>query len=220
MEAVSVCKHFKFGHCKFGNYCRNRHVATICDDVDCDISLCENRHPKVCKFYQNFGRCKFTPCSFKHEENEFEKQSRNIKNLEHEFRAKTVEIENIKMEIAKLTKLCDLLSERLSNKNVNVCTESEVKKHSLQQEACTVVTKLDTVVADVASLKELTDLLKLQNEVSDDDFHAYSLVVDQLEEKVLHIEKTLHLRPASTPDYVTQLSILPTPPPSKTKARP
>ena len=88
----------------------------------------------------------------------------------------------MKVELAKLTKFCDHISERTLKDNV----QPAVMPSFHQVEA-----KLDTVIADVEGLKELTILLKLQNEVSDDNFHAYSLVVDKLEKNVLHIENYL-----------------------------
>ena len=212
MEAVKVCQHFKFGHCKFGNFCRNRHVITICEDMNCDISLCRNRHPRPCKFYQNYGRCKFSPCSFKHEENKWEEQNRSLNNLKNEIEEKCVEMENMKTEIEKLTKLCDLLSKRIPNDYV---CQAQVMP-SLQR----VEAKMDAVTADVDSLKELTSLLKLQNKVSDDDFHTYSQMVDKLQKNVLHIEKYLCRRSSSNQAHASPSSIPPTPPPSISKPRP
>ena len=63
---ATVCKYFKFGYCKYQNSCRFKHVDTICDNLRCEIVSCEKRHPKDCKYFREFGRCKFSPCSFKH----------------------------------------------------------------------------------------------------------------------------------------------------------
>ena len=63
---AAVCRHFKFGHCKFGQLCRNQHVATVCSKIQCDIDTCPHRHPQPCRYFINFGRCKFSPCSYSH----------------------------------------------------------------------------------------------------------------------------------------------------------
>ena len=76
------------------------------------------------------------------------------------------------------------------------------------------------MIADVDSLNESTSLLKLQNEVSDDDFHAYTLVVDKLEKKVRHIEQFLSRRTSSNLANASPYSIPPTPPHSTSKIRP
>ena len=64
--AASICRYFKYGHCKYQARCRNRHVESICEDSSCNLILCENRHPVICKFFSTFGRCKYNPCSYKH----------------------------------------------------------------------------------------------------------------------------------------------------------
>ena len=80
--------------------------------------------------------------------------------------------------------------------------------------------KLDTVIADVDGLKELTSLLKLRDEVSDEDFHNYSLVVDELEKKVRHIKRLIYRSSSGTQSYALPSIIPPTPPPSMRKSRP
>ena len=69
MAAQIVCKWFKFGFCKHKEYCRNQHVDEICDDEYCEIFRCRKRHPKMCRYFWNHGRCKFNPCAFLHKEN-------------------------------------------------------------------------------------------------------------------------------------------------------
>ena len=39
----------------------------ICIENSCNIFDCEKRHPRVCTWYQEYGRCKFTSfCKFRH----------------------------------------------------------------------------------------------------------------------------------------------------------
>ena len=66
MATQYVCFHNKYGYCKFGEECQKRHVNTICEDRSCEIRKCLSRHPKVCKFYNYYRRCKFNPCAFLH----------------------------------------------------------------------------------------------------------------------------------------------------------
>ena len=37
-----------------------------CELSSCEISNCFKRHPKKCKFYRDYGKCKFDPCMFSH----------------------------------------------------------------------------------------------------------------------------------------------------------
>ena len=66
MDVNTLCLHNKFGHCKFRDTCRHRHVYSLCDTDNCDISSCDKRHPRICRYYLNYGRCKFDPCSYSH----------------------------------------------------------------------------------------------------------------------------------------------------------
>jgi hypothetical protein len=70
MAAQNVCRYNKFGYCKFGEVCRKQHVDELCHDSSCDPLNCNKRHPKECKYYSNYKRCKFNPCKFLHLKNE------------------------------------------------------------------------------------------------------------------------------------------------------
>ena len=70
MAAQTLCLFNKFGFCKFGDKCRKHHVNDNCERHSCDVLTCTLRHPNVCKFDRDLGRCKFDPCAFLHIENE------------------------------------------------------------------------------------------------------------------------------------------------------
>ena len=36
------------------------------EDFACKSRTCDKRHPKECKYYTNYRRCKFSPCKFSH----------------------------------------------------------------------------------------------------------------------------------------------------------
>ena len=48
---ANVCKHFKYGFCKFGEKCNKQHLKEICQTEDCNLKTCSKRHPKICKFF-------------------------------------------------------------------------------------------------------------------------------------------------------------------------
>ena len=63
-----ICLHNKFGHCKFANACRLKHISEKCAIKDCEVTFCVQRHPKTCTYFSRYGRCKFgNYCSFSHE---------------------------------------------------------------------------------------------------------------------------------------------------------
>ena len=102
MEAV-ICRHFKFGYCKFGARCQFKHVNQECENSSCDISSCDKRHPIICRFYSNFGRCKFSPCSYKHESRPSIGALENkLNDIENEVKQKDLEIQELKRTIDNL----------------------------------------------------------------------------------------------------------------------
>ena len=77
----SICFKNKFGYCKYKENCFFRHVTIVCEDAKCNVFQCEQRHPKICNYYRDFRRCKFTVgCKYKHEIFEkFEKKLEELK---------------------------------------------------------------------------------------------------------------------------------------------
>ena len=92
MAIASICLHNKFGHCKFRETCRHPHNNEICEETNCEINKCSKRHPKSCRYFKDFNRCKFGDfCSFVHRElkNDAKEQELN------EVKARLVNLENI-----------------------------------------------------------------------------------------------------------------------------
>ena len=79
----TVCDFHKYGHCRYGVTCRYLHFTTICESDSCEIKSCANRHPRKCRFWTQFGRCKFgSYCSFKHD---VTKEVKEIAHLRNEY---------------------------------------------------------------------------------------------------------------------------------------
>ena len=71
MVTNMVCLHNKFGFCKFGHMCHKRHIDDICQE-NCFLQDCQKRHPRPCKYFVHFNRCKFGEnCKYKHEKENF-----------------------------------------------------------------------------------------------------------------------------------------------------
>ena len=68
MAVDSLCLFFKYGHCKFKNTCRKEHILALCEKEYCEMSNCAMRHPRICRYYRDYGYCKFSPCSYAHKE--------------------------------------------------------------------------------------------------------------------------------------------------------
>ena len=94
---VLFCKFHQFGHCKFGSTRRKFHTKETCNTFKCIISDCSYRHPRQCKFFVLYGRCKFgTDCSFLHVTTEDE-VTKAIKTIQDEVFSLKSEILSLKI---------------------------------------------------------------------------------------------------------------------------
>ena len=200
MEAITFCKYNKFGHCKFQNTCRHKHVNTVCRSENCDVALCEKRHPKLCRYFLNYGRCKFDPCSYSHADATF----------------KSSEIEKVHNVIEDIRKEMFAFKEILLSKTEKI----NLMEQKLETEMMSVKTLVQT-------LKETTELHQLKLEVFQEEFHTYSEVVDTLENKICELHRLPYPLVAFPPNSVLALSqdltspsLLTPPCTSKKKTRP
>ena len=114
-----VCRHNKYGHCRYKDVCRNLHVNEMCQDVNCETVKCKKRHPRKCKFFQEYKRCKFGEfCSFDH----------TLANLnDYTIEELKKELENVKIKV-------DALEKQIEHKNFEL-TEAFKKISETQNES-------------------------------------------------------------------------------------
>ena len=124
--ATSICNFFKFGFCRYGLTCRRKHVLEVCSDPSCIIDNCEKRHPRVCKYYREYRRCKFGEfCCYKHIL-ESESQIMECQELKSKIAALESIIDSIRNEKEILASKVSNLEERLQNiENNAVCFEKD-----------------------------------------------------------------------------------------------
>ena len=162
MEFENVCRHNKFGFCKFGNLCRKRHIEEICDNKDCETRLCGKRHPRLCRFFQEFGRCKFGEfCRFKHVE--YSESIRNDKEIE-ELKALLVLKDDQILAVAhKIDKIVRYLKSKDHDVNDSENTE-KIEFHELDED--------DEYEEKIKHLVENENTLKiLEEEVIPEDLY-------------------------------------------------
>ena len=115
MAANTLCLYNMFGFRKHGDKCRKEHVQEICENNECNQSECRRRHPKECKYFKLYKRCKFNEfCAFSHvtpfdpvlEEVKLVKE--NVKALEKAVKEKNHEIEAVLRNLERVLKSLDL----------------------------------------------------------------------------------------------------------------
>ena len=119
-----VCKHSKFGYCKYGKDCTGKHFDEECENLsECDnVKNCHKRHPKRCKRFDS-GNCSFKKqCAYKHQKPSVDKDQVKI-NEKVEVLEKVVEALTQKV-ISLETKL----EEAIQNKTVDSETNKKSRK--------------------------------------------------------------------------------------------
>ena len=148
MAAQTVCSFYKFGYCKHKEYCRKRHVKETCENLACDISTCDYRHPKVCKWYRDYHKCKFDPCLFLHKANDTK-----IDMLKKENEAISKNIQNIENALKDLdAKMVD--SETIIDRLENIQNKFE-RFTEMEKQICDQETLISTLVKRVNDMEEV-----------------------------------------------------------------
>ena len=118
----SICKFNQSGFCKFQSHCRKQHIMEICSNTQCSMVTCIYRHPRVCRYFSNFGRCKISDsCSYLHE----------IDDIISELRSEQgKEIEKLRQEVEELHKQVEDLRNQISNQ-ANFQSQAALVKSSI-----------------------------------------------------------------------------------------
>ena len=107
MAAYEICTHYKYGYCRYLEKCRKRHVKEKCNNSACDIASCTSRHPKICRYWRDYGFCKFGEyCYYSHNDLnaqivssiDFENIQKKLSDLEQQIRELKIE-ENLRCKV-------------------------------------------------------------------------------------------------------------------------
>ena len=161
MAAQIVCSYFKFGYCKHREYCRKRHVKEICELSSCEISNCDKRHPIKCKYYRDYGKCKFDPCMFSHV-----KDDDGIDALKKD-------LENVVVSIDKM------------ERNINELDSKLLESQTIIERLTIVETKLEKIDAAENNVNTTGDVNKMFEKLN-----KLEEKLDKLETKEVHIVQT------------------------------
>ena len=126
MPTQNVCSWNKFGFCKHREFCRKYHEKKLCETQACDILNCLLRHPKKCKFYTEYKRCKFDPCAYKHIDSDINDDM--IENMRKENKALLNQLEQVRMDLDVLA-----VKERESEETINRLIAVEEKVNNIEK---------------------------------------------------------------------------------------
>ena len=102
MAAQTVCLFNKYGFCKFKERCLKLHIDDNCADSSCNTSSCNRRHPKECRYYRRYRRCKFDPCKFLHKENNIDEILKTKESIDLKLKIIDDEIKKLNEKIVAI----------------------------------------------------------------------------------------------------------------------
>ena len=165
----TICKFNQSGFCKYQTNCRKQHIIDICPNTMCSSMSCILRHPKVCKYFTNFRRCKFEEsCAYLHgPDNQMDEK--NISELKQEIENVKAKIEEIDTIISKL----DHIETRISSvEESNLKNSEEIKE---------VKNKLDQKTTELEEVKKILEQKSSQHDELAQNFYILMNAVDDLE---------------------------------------
>ena len=130
MTSEKICSYNKYGHCKYKNTCRFRHVDTICELEICDVTTCESRHPKTCNFYHHYNRCKFSPCSYKHVDRVPQAFNIKLEELKDTLKLREMEIIELRNIIQATNEHVKALESKSNNLEMKIRDMEDIKTKS------------------------------------------------------------------------------------------
>ena len=165
MAAVtSVCKFHRTGYCKFQTTCQHIHIDDICQDNSCSGTACNLRHPRICKYFLSYGRCKFgQKCAYHH------------KNLVDEVEVDKIrrELENLSNQIQKLDRMQTKLEE-IESKISTSYEEQDSTEQPLKTRVYEVEQNVYLLANSIDSLEASNKLLNWELETLKEDLRKFT----------------------------------------------
>ena len=177
----TICKFNQSGFCKFQSHCRKHHIMEICPNHKCTNMTCVLRHPKLCKYFTNFRRCKFEEsCAYLHGPEHNAERDENISELEEK-------IENIK---AKLDQIDSFLL-KLDHIETRISSKEEIC-HKNNEEIEQIKKKLDHKTTELEEVKKILDEKSSQHDELALNFNILMNAVDDLEKSSTQFKHQLN----------------------------
>ena len=130
MADQNICRYNKFGHCKFQGKCNKSHINEVCNIPSCEISKCRSRHPNMCTYFRDYGKCKFGDwCSYQHKregvnqcESKYKELYEKIIELEEVMVDKDKQIRDLteKIDLMKISDKFDMIQKLIEDKSKEI----------------------------------------------------------------------------------------------------
>ena len=176
----SICKFNQSGFCKYQNHCRKQHINDSGPTSMCNNMACLLRHPKVCKYFTNFRRCKFgESCAYLHG-HDTQTEDKNISELEHE-------LENVKAKISEIDAI--LLKLEQIESRISSMEESNLRN---REEIDELKKNLNQKTFDIEEVKKILDQKSSKHDELAQNFYILMHSVDDLEKSSAQLKHHLN----------------------------
>ena len=194
MANTVICLYHKFGFCKYKETCRHRHIDVVCDKHDCEHETCSNRHPRRCRYFQQFGRCKFgTYCAFLH----IPLHDDHI-DLENEMKSMEAQISSLE----KLVSDKDLRLKVLENKMKSIEEENQKFGFEMKQMTSNIL-KITEAVVDKSVEKVVETFDAIQTEKETRMNLKFNVLTDQVDAVVSFLKTSQIPQKSNSPHSKT-----------------
>merc|ERR1712192_136281 len=158
MSSETLCLYNKFGLCKFRETCHHQHCNEVCEETNCEIRKCLKRHPRNCRFFDDFRCCKFGEyCSFSHKSLENDATENELSDV----KARLVTLEDVVMKQKIENECVNSKLNRLEIKKSELETEL---RNSLQQVKVSEIVVKEAIETVVAAVSKQQDDMENRNE--------------------------------------------------------
>ena len=144
-----MCKHHKFGYCKYLVKCKGIHYNEECKDLSgCkSVQSCKKRHPKRCKKFSS-GNCSFgIDCAYNHKITEKEEEANALKKkvevleklvIDLTNKVETMEqdtVEKLQVVVRAMSRKVLSLESEIKNIKINSKPSKDVKEQAVSEMA-------------------------------------------------------------------------------------
>ena len=144
----------EYGVCKYRKTCRKRHYIEICQEESCETSNCPKQHPRNCKFYNIYKRCKFGSfCLFAHRNTDGPNKTEEMK----------TELDHLKEKMTKLEEKNECLEAKIESAMEAMKAVCE----NIMKEATDAVVKVVSKQQDELETKQTMNFDLLQQSIEE-----------------------------------------------------
>ena len=200
------------------------------------MSNCAMRHPRICRYYRDYGYCKFSPCSYAHIElvckKELNEQKSEVDLLKQLVNKNVDEIAALKIMMSDVLKSItnnaaasdsgrspDSSQDHIEDTVVPHIKMNAERIVDLENSFNIFKTGLNNAFTSQEALTKTAGLHKLQISVIQEEFYTYTQVVDSLEDKLCQLFPHVFASTIPSQQDAMSPSPMPTPPSSNVKKK-